>query len=224
MGNKQAVQEDSPWASVAKAANDTRAKDARALGGPVSTQEVKTTAMKLPGTVVYSTMQVSEETLSFKVQLSEPCALGLKLDDIIVESAIKTFDSVAQHDYSTHLKLKHKEHRVEIDLKPVSDPSRGTLKVVLLIKNDRVLIVSKQAELGGNVVVLEDVYGIGAPKECVICLTDTSDATFVPCRHMCTCLDCANTLLRNPDPSERKCPICRKGISNIVKVTANSSA
>lgn len=48
----------------------------------------------------------------------------------------------------------------------------------------------------------------GYNRECVICLTQRRDTLFLPCRHMCLCLPCAESLCLHSD----KCPICRQGI------------
>lgn len=47
----------------------------------------------------------------------------------------------------------------------------------------------------------------GFNRECVICLSQRRDTLFLPCRHMCLCLPCAESLCQHSD----KCPICRQG-------------
>lgn len=49
--------------------------------------------------------------------------------------------------------------------------------------------------------------GPGLNRECVICLSHRRDTVFLPCRHMCLCLSCAESLCLQSD----KCPICRQG-------------
>lgn len=42
-------------------------------------------------------------------------------------------------------------------------------------------------------------------RECVICISDPKSVAVLPCRHLCLCRDCAETLrARN-----NRCPICR---------------
>lgn len=48
----------------------------------------------------------------------------------------------------------------------------------------------------------------GLNKECVVCLSQRRDTLFLPCRHMCLCLQCAESLCLQSD----KCPICRQGM------------
>jgi len=49
----------------------------------------------------------------------------------------------------------------------------------------------------------------GFNRECVVCLSQRRDTLFLPCRHMCLCLPCAESLCQQSD----KCPICRQGTS-----------
>lgn len=51
-----------------------------------------------------------------------------------------------------------------------------------------------------------DVPGLN--RECVVCLSMRRDTLLLPCRHMCLCLPCAESLCLQSD----KCPICRQGI------------
>ncbi len=50
----------------------------------------------------------------------------------------------------------------------------------------------------------------GYNRECVVCLSQRRDTLFLPCRHMCLCLSCAESLCMHSD----KCPICRQGMVN----------
>lgn len=52
-----------------------------------------------------------------------------------------------------------------------------------------------------------DVPGLN--RECVVCLSMRRDTLLLPCRHMCLCLPCAESLCLQSD----KCPICRQGTS-----------
>lgn len=44
-------------------------------------------------------------------------------------------------------------------------------------------------------------------RECIICMSEVKDTIVLPCRHMCLCFDCANTIRNRSD----KCPLCRQG-------------
>ena len=68
------------------------------------------------------------------------------------------------------------------------------------------------------------MYGLGdlsksdnESKECVICMTNPRDTCVLPCRHVCCCAECANTLRLQTD----KCPVCRKPITELVYLTIN---
>lgn len=44
-------------------------------------------------------------------------------------------------------------------------------------------------------------------RECIICMSEVKDTIVLPCRHMCLCFECANTIRNRSD----KCPLCRQG-------------
>lgn len=44
-------------------------------------------------------------------------------------------------------------------------------------------------------------------RECIICMSEVKDTIVLPCRHMCLCSDCAETIRGRSD----KCPLCRQG-------------
>ena len=49
---------------------------------------------------------------------------------------------------------------------------------------------------------------------CCVCMDDTRDVV-LPCRHICTCVECTKQLLRTMDP---KCPVCRMPFRRFTKV------
>lgn len=224
MGNKQAAKPANPWASVAKATVDERNKDGRAANGESKTFQVNTTATKLPANLVYSSLVLDAEgTLSFDLVISEACIVDTVLNDHLIEHARQTL-LPGKSKYSQKLTFDQPESRIVINAKGSGATADGPeLKVTLLAKGGKLLVLSKQAEIGGKVVDLEEVYGLGSAKECVICITETSNTTFVPCRHMCACEECASMLMQAP-PGERKCPICRALISSMVKVNTSSAS
>ena len=44
---------------------------------------------------------------------------------------------------------------------------------------------------------------------CCICLDNTASYIVIGCWHLCMCKECSDAILENPDPKERRCPICR---------------
>lgn len=44
-------------------------------------------------------------------------------------------------------------------------------------------------------------------RECIVCMSEVKDTIVLPCRHMCLCSECANTIRGRSD----KCPLCRQG-------------
>ena len=55
-----------------------------------------------------------------------------------------------------------------------------------------------------------DASEAGGDKLCIICFSEMKDTMFIPCRHLCVCVECAKTLSKQPT-SRRLCPICREG-------------
>lgn len=51
-------------------------------------------------------------------------------------------------------------------------------------------------------------------QTCTVCLENRRNAVFSPCGHMCACIPCVRSL------RERRCPVCRAGITTVVRVYA----
>ncbi|EPY28069.1 hypothetical protein AGDE_10566 [Angomonas deanei] len=77
-------------------------------------------------------------------------------------------------------------------------------------------------QIGAEVYVLDDVFDLGAEDDddeededadlCVICMFNQKDTTILPCRHMCTCYECAGQLRLGTN----RCPICRSEIERVI--------
>ncbi|KAJ9452762.1 putative E3 ubiquitin-protein ligase LUL2 [Diplonema papillatum] len=82
---------------------------------------------------------------------------------------------------------------------------------------------------GSELFLLEDIYGLGSEEPslaaidvsgdddgeghtCVICISEPRDTTIMPCRHMCLCAECADSLRK----TSNKCPLCRTTISSLL--------
>ena len=226
MGNKHTQQAASPWATVAKAAQDVRstpAADARGLtpdshAAPV----INTTTAKLPANIVWSSLKwtKSNESLQFDFIASEDCSLIIKVDGVIVKDKVLTFPKGKQ-TFLGNLELKPENTLViilcEQQQQDGSCEGQRSLNVICRLKGDRLILLSKQVHIEGKTVDLEEVYGIGSGRECVICISEIPNTTLLPCRHMCACEDCASYLMRMA-PAERKCPVCRSLVASTVKV------
>ena len=53
---------------------------------------------------------------------------------------------------------------------------------------------------------------------CVVCQDEVKNILLLPCRHLCTCIDCAETIISSPAAVQRQCPLCRSRIGSIVEV------
>ncbi|EPY27924.1 hypothetical protein STCU_05414 [Strigomonas culicis] len=79
-------------------------------------------------------------------------------------------------------------------------------------------------QIGRQVYELNDVFDLAADdvsgeeneenEMCVICMFSPKDTTILPCRHMCTCYECAGQLRLGTN----RCPICRTEIQRLIKL------
>jgi len=81
-----------------------------------------------------------------------------------------------------------------------------------------IVVQNVTVKIGPNGYTLYDIYGVGKNEnltdgdECVICMSEDSTTTLLPCRHMCLCSECAN-LFRS---KTEKCPICRSRVCDLL--------
>ena len=66
---------------------------------------------------------------------------------------------------------------------------------------------SQKATAPQTLIVLQpsDEENSDNSNECVVCLSDLRDTLILPCRHLCLCNSCADTLRYQAS----NCPICR---------------
>ncbi|XP_049848807.1 uncharacterized protein LOC126316754 isoform X2 [Schistocerca gregaria] len=94
-------------------------------------------------------------------------------------------------------------------------------------------IAQQKIFVNGFVYNVHDVYGIEqslytteekvldstytGPDECVICLGEHRNTLVLPCRHLCLCEDCAETITYH----STKCPICRGPLRLLLRIEFN---
>lgn len=54
-------------------------------------------------------------------------------------------------------------------------------------------------------------------QDCVICMSETRDTAVLPCRHMCLCGGCAQTMRSRVQYRSYRCPICRERVSSLLQ-------
>ncbi|XP_056673077.1 E3 ubiquitin ligase RNF157 isoform X2 [Monodelphis domestica] len=91
----------------------------------------------------------------------------------------------------------------------------------------------KQKQVDGVSYLLQEIYGIenkyntqdskvaedevnDNSAECVVCLSDVRDTLILPCRHLCLCNTCADTLRYQAN----NCPICRLPFRALLQIRA----
>lgn len=53
---------------------------------------------------------------------------------------------------------------------------------------------------------------------CIVCQDKQRSTVLLPCRHLCLCRECAESLMNNINRKKRKCPLCRCDIANVLDV------
>ena len=70
-----------------------------------------------------------------------------------------------------------------------------------------------------SVLEVQDVYRLGGEEggdECVICFSEPTSVTLLPCRHECVCDEC----FRQVD----KCPVCRATFATYIQAAPRCRA
>lgn len=70
---------------------------------------------------------------------------------------------------------------------------------------------------------VQEIFGIASTNdeednECVVCMCEPRDTTVMPCRHMCLCHECAESLRKQTN----KCPICRESVQSLLRINIDS--
>jgi len=52
-------------------------------------------------------------------------------------------------------------------------------------------------------------------QDCVICMSEPRDTAVMPCRHMCLCGSCAETMRSRVQYRSYRCPICRERVASL---------
>lgn len=55
--------------------------------------------------------------------------------------------------------------------------------------------------------------------DCVICMSEPRDTAVLPCRHMCLCGSCAETMRSRVQYRSYRCPICRERVGSLQQLS-----
>lgn len=91
--------------------------------------------------------------------------------------------------------------------------------MLLLTFSARLHVSDKESDAESDLEA--DTCGLNADTACLICYEREGDHVLVPCGHGGYCQQCAHKVLTNPIAT-RLCPICRAGLSAIVKVSLDT--
>lgn len=75
-----------------------------------------------------------------------------------------------------------------------------------------------------NAYDVQEIFGITGnadeeDNECVVCMSAPRNTTVLPCRHMCLCDECAESLRKQTN----KCPICRESVQSLLRINVNGN-
>lgn len=59
--------------------------------------------------------------------------------------------------------------------------------------------------------------------DCVICMSEPRDTAVLPCRHMCLCGGCADTMRARVQYRSYRCPMCRERVSSFLRLQRPAS-
>ncbi|KAJ3395410.1 hypothetical protein HDU80_010355 [Chytriomyces hyalinus] len=141
------------------------------------------------------------------------------------------------------------------DLQTFREPAEKTVNIQvtyasLLTKDNHSLavkVLKQKALIDGTPYLLHDVFGYTDPtgtgqsnpnvslaaedlqtmRECVVCMSELKDTIVLPCRHLCLCHGCGETLRmqgRNANGGAMgsgvapKCPICRQTFESLLQI------
>ncbi|CAE1237023.1 unnamed protein product [Acanthosepion pharaonis] len=113
------------------------------------------------------------------------------------------------------LKEEQREERKQARLEQIRNSSGMThfFKTVVPMLSHRGNEAPPQDEVDAAF-FLPGVSYLNNDQDCAICMASVRDCLLCPCHHMVTCFVCSSMLLNKHDG----CPICRKDITEIVKV------
>lgn len=180
-----------------------------------------TKGTKIPIVVDTASLAYSEKKhLCFNFECFEPqgCSVRVQLDGnpVSLDSSKSGFQQ-GSHLFDVPLALEPTCSVIITFLTCEQEDPVLVMTCKLSVRRN-LIVVSREAVVeDGRRVFLEDVYGIGNRGECVICLSEISDTTVLPCRHMCVCQECASFLLSQP-PLDRKCPVCRANVGSLMHI------
>uniref|UniRef100_UPI0035901E84 E3 ubiquitin ligase RNF157-like isoform X2 n=1 Tax=Myxine glutinosa TaxID=7769 RepID=UPI0035901E84 len=179
---------------------------------------------------VPQTAQLTSETVTFKRGVAQQFCLPSHVIDLSHWSSHElTFDSdkvlyplvihaavveATEHTGHTHILLATFDKNADgifvvkpLKQKQVVDGACYLLQEIYGIENK-----ANRA----NEETIDDDDGSDNSGECVVCLSDVRDTLILPCRHLCLCNACADTLRYQAN----NCPICRLPFRALLQIRA----
>jgi len=101
-----------------------------------------------------------------------------------------------------------------------STSANNKYKLNIRLKNTKIVVDGHDKAYD-----VQEIYGIASSNsaeddnECVVCMVERRDTTVMPCRHMCLCHECAETLRKQTN----KCPICREPVQSLMRISIDKN-
>lgn len=83
-------------------------------------------------------------------------------------------------------------------------------------------VYQQKAIIENQTYILYEIFGMDEEQgqvNCVICMTELKNTIVLPCRHMCLCHNCAETLKHQ----SVKCPMCRGSVKALLKIDVRNN-
>ena len=105
----------------------------------------------------------------------------------------------------------------ETDIQITSNSAHITKQIIRPEKNRSIELFEIYGQPPSNASSTESISM--NQRECVACLTRSRDTVVLPCRHMCLCETCADSLRSRSD----QCPVCRQNFSGFLHLGSSAS-
>ncbi|CAN8257296.1 unnamed protein product [Cochlearia groenlandica] len=155
----------------------------------------------------------------------QPSGTGIDLS-VFEYSELFDEESKKTEIYPLAVKLEEEEEVANAEITRVAAyaKEKGEIKIGVV---EQLLFVN------GNRYEMKEIYGLentidscneklvsNLSVDCVICLSEPSDTTVLPCRHMCMCSGCAKVLRFQTN----QCPVCRQPVERLLEIQVNGNS
>lgn len=165
--------------------------------------------------------------------LSQECRVDLALDSVVPEAPPGRRQPPREVSFCIELRAAASAEPAEPAEAGAEGAEGGDLgafeltlgSLTLRRPNAGVAVRAQRVRLPGAGPLLETREVFGAElgpallgQDCVICMSEMRDTAVLPCRHMCLCGGCAETMRSAVQYRSYRCPICRERVSSLLQI------